>query len=66
MAGALGVRLAGDASYFGKLVHKPSIGDPVREIEAEDIPRAGTLMNLTSIAALILFASLRALALILV
>ena len=43
-AGALGVRLAGDAVYGGKTVHKPFIGDPLREIEAEDIVRANRLM----------------------
>lgn len=40
MAGALGVRLAGPASYFGKVCDKPTIGDPLRPIEAEDILRA--------------------------
>lgn len=43
-AGALGVRLAGDASYFGKIVHKPFIGDDFRLVEAEDIKRANRLM----------------------
>lgn len=43
-AGALGLRLAGDAWYFGKLVRKPYIGDARREIEPEDIPRACRLM----------------------
>ena len=43
-AGALGVRLAGDASYFGKIVHKPFIGDDTRPVEAEDIKRANRLM----------------------
>lgn len=47
-AGALGIQLAGDASYFGKLVHKPYIGDAVRRVEAEDIKRAGRLMYLTA------------------
>ena len=47
-AGALGVRLAGDAVYFGKKVSKPYIGDPVREIEAEDIPRSVRLMYAAS------------------
>jgi adenosylcobinamide-phosphate synthase len=28
LAGALGVRLGGPASYFGRVVHKPNIGDP--------------------------------------
>lgn len=49
MAGALGVRLAGDASYFGKIVHKPTLGDPVRGIVPEDIRRADRLMMTASI-----------------
>ena len=44
VAGALGVQLAGDAVYGGVVVHKPTIGKPCREIEAEDIPRACRLM----------------------
>lgn len=43
-AGALGLRLAGPASYFGKKVDKPYIGDEVRQIEPEDIRRANRLM----------------------
>ena len=38
-AGALNLRLAGDASYFGKIVKKPYIGDDIRPVEAEDIAR---------------------------
>ncbi len=53
-AGALGVRLAGDAYYFGELHKKPYIGDPVREIEKEDIVRANRLMYLTSVLMLVL------------
>ncbi|WP_051204562.1 adenosylcobinamide-phosphate synthase CbiB [Butyrivibrio sp. VCD2006] len=48
-AGALGVRLAGDAYYFGKLVKKPFIGDPKREIECEDIERACRLMYIAEV-----------------
>ncbi len=47
-AGALGIRLAGDASYFGKRVHKPYIGDAGRQTEYEDIRRANRLMYLTA------------------
>lgn len=47
-AGALGVQLAGDAMYFGKLVEKPTIGDALRPIEAADIPRANRLMLATA------------------
>ncbi len=52
-AGALGIRLAGDASYFGKIVKKPFIGDPLRTIERDDIRRAGVLMFATQILILI-------------
>lgn len=44
MAGALGVRLAGDATYFGKVVHKPTLGDDLWPIEPQDIARANHLM----------------------
>ena len=47
-AGALGVRLAGDAYYFGELHKKEFIGDALREIENEDICRANRLMYLSS------------------
>lgn len=45
---ALGIQLAGDASYFGKVVKKPYIGDPVRAVEFEDIRRVNKLMYLTA------------------
>lgn len=48
-AGALSVQLAGDAYYFGKLYHKPTIGDAIRRIEAEDIKRANRLLYGTSV-----------------
>ncbi len=47
-AGALGIQLAGDASYFGKVVKKPYIGDPARAVEFEDIRRVNKLMYLTA------------------
>lgn len=43
-AGALGIRLAGDARYGGKTVKKPYIGDALRTVEYEDIKRANRLM----------------------
>ena len=43
-AGALGIQLAGDASYFGKTVKKPYIGDALRRVEYEDIKRANQLL----------------------
>lgn len=47
-AGALGLQLAGDASYFGKTVKKPYIGDALRKVEYEDIKRANHLMYLSA------------------
>ena len=44
VAGALRVRLAGDARYFGKTLKKPFIGFDCRSIEPEDIVRANRLM----------------------
>lgn len=43
-AGALGLRLAGNASYFGKVVEKPYIGDAVRTVESGDIIRVNRLL----------------------
>ena len=40
MAGALGIQLGGEASYFGKIVNKPMIGDKLREPEAGDISKS--------------------------
>ena len=48
-AGALRVQLAGDASYFGKIEHKPTIGDPLRPVAVSDIPAANRLMHTTSL-----------------
>ncbi len=55
-AGALQVQLAGDAWYFGTLYKKPTIGDDIRPIEADDIARANRLLYVTSILAVLLFA----------
>ena len=48
-AGALGIRLAGNASYFGKIVEKPYIGDAERAVETEDIKRADRLLYATAV-----------------
>ncbi len=48
-AGALGLKLAGDAQYFGRIVKKPTIGDAVRPIEPGDIRRANRLMMISSV-----------------
>ena len=51
-AGALNIRLAGDAYYFGQLHKKDYIGDNIREIENDDIKSANKLMYMTAILTL--------------
>lgn len=52
-AGALGIQLAGDASYFGQIVKKPYIGDDLRRVEYEDIRRANHLMYMTAVLCMV-------------
>ncbi|MCI8951520.1 MAG: cobalamin biosynthesis protein CobD [Lachnospiraceae bacterium] len=52
-AGALHIRLAGPAWYFGERVEKPYIGQDDRQIETADIKRAGKLMILSEILGLL-------------
>ena len=56
MAGALGIRLGGPASYFGVVQDKPTIGDVRRNIEAEDILRANRIFLCSSIIGVIVLA----------
>ncbi|WP_292211822.1 adenosylcobinamide-phosphate synthase CbiB [Butyrivibrio sp.] len=48
VAGALGLRLAGPTSYFGKVKDKPYIGDDIKKIDIEDILRSIKLMQCTA------------------
>ena len=48
VAGALHIRLAGDAWYFGVLHHKPTQGDADRPVEPEDIRRTEHLMEVAA------------------
>ena len=59
MAGALRIQLAGDAWYFGKRYEKPTIGDALRPVEIEDIPRANRLLYATAIVSFIIFGIVR-------
>ena len=58
-AGLLDVRLAGDAWYHGVLHKKEYIGDALRQIEHEDIPRACRLMYGATLLALLLGCAVR-------
>ena len=53
-AGALHVELNGPASYFGRLVDKPTVGDPDRPIECADVGRACALLYGASVLLLTL------------
>jgi adenosylcobinamide-phosphate synthase len=53
-AGALRVRLAGNAYYSGKLYEKPFIGDDLRPVEPEDVYRANKLTLVSSVFAAVL------------
>lgn len=59
MAGALGIRLGGPASYFGQVHDKPAIGDSLREPEPRDILRANRMLYAASALCLILLCGLR-------
>lgn len=59
MAGALGVQLAGPASYFGIIYEKPTIGDPLRSVEPRDILRANDMMEIASVLAVLLLVGIR-------
>ncbi len=59
MAGALNIQLAGDAWYFGELHKKEFIGDAIRPVEIEDIPRANRLLYATAVCSLVVFCLVR-------
>lgn len=48
-AGALNIQLGGSHIYFGKMVHKPTIGDNIKIVDNEDIKRSIKLMSISSI-----------------
>lgn len=58
-AGSLGIQLAGPASYFGKTVEKPYIGDAARPIEPEDILRADRIMATAGVLGLVVGLAIR-------
>jgi len=59
-AGALDIRLAGDAYYFGMLHKKDYIGDDNRPIENEDIRRANRLMYCSAVITMLFSVLFRA------
>lgn len=58
-AGALNIQLGGGHFYFGKFVPKDTIGDDLRPVKADDIKSINSLMYLTAIISLIIFALIK-------
>lgn len=56
-AGALNIQLGGDHFYFGKLVHKDTIGDDIRPVCPKDIVKTNRLLYMTAVLSLVLFSS---------
>lgn len=54
-AGALNIQLGGDHFYFGKLVHKDTIGDNLRPVCPDDIVAVNNLLYMTAVISLLLF-----------
>ncbi len=57
-AGAIGVQFGGKTKYFGKYFEKPTIGDKLKEFEAEDIKKCYKIMFVTSLVGVIFFSAL--------
>ncbi len=54
VAGALGIQLGGDVSYFGRMTKKPTIGDQTRDISENDILLTEKLMQVGALFFVIL------------
>ncbi|MBC8200094.1 MAG: cobalamin biosynthesis protein CobD [Desulfobacterales bacterium] len=47
-AGALNIQLGGKIQYFGKISHKPTIGDRIKEIDRDDVKKVWVVMFISS------------------
>ncbi len=57
MAGALEIQIGGTNSYFGQLVYKPTIGEPIKKLHIENIAQTIRIMYSASTIGLALFIS---------
>ncbi|HUV50878.1 MAG TPA: cobalamin biosynthesis protein [Anaerolineae bacterium] len=48
-AGALNIQLGGKIQYFGKISHKPTIGNRIKEIDKDDVKKAWFIMLSSSL-----------------
>lgn len=60
-AGALGVQLGGASVYFGKVVEKPTLGDPLVSLSLRQYQIMARLMYVTSLATFLLAVVIRTL-----
>nr|MDE5755095.1 adenosylcobinamide-phosphate synthase CbiB [Oscillospiraceae bacterium] len=58
-AGALEIQLGGTHRYFGEMVEKPTIGDPIRTAQPEDILRMNKILIWTAVFSLVLLSAVR-------
>lgn len=56
VAGALGVQLGGANVYFGKVLEKPTIGDPLKSLEPRDITDTVKIMYISSFVTVLICA----------
>jgi len=54
-AAALGIQIGGTNTYFGEIVIKPTIGDPINELNMKHIKCTITLMYLVEIITLVIY-----------
>ena len=66
VAGALHIRLAGPAYYFGQYFEKSYIGDDDRPVEEADILKTNRMVTAASVTALIIFVCIRFLVILLI
>ncbi|MBM7614408.1 adenosylcobinamide-phosphate synthase CbiB [Alkaliphilus hydrothermalis] len=55
VAGALGIQLGGDNQYFGKILHKPIIGDAIQSLQQKHLTETYQLMYMSSAVGVITF-----------
>jgi len=58
VAGALEIQIGGTNTYFGKQFYKPTIGEPVKELNRENISQTIKIMYMTSFLGLLLLLSI--------
>ncbi|MEW4353863.1 adenosylcobinamide-phosphate synthase CbiB [Streptococcus pneumoniae] len=54
VAGSLGIQLGGTHVYHGEIIEKPTIGDAIREVEADDILTTVSLLYMSTTIVLLI------------